>query len=157
NFLAYPTTFHGGVRTALADFTGDGVPDIVTAPGPGMAPLVRVFDGVTGQPIAGPWGNGVQVYATAMNKGVFVATGDVNNDGIPDIVVGPDLGGTNQVRVFNGATGTAFPGVLGGFLPYPGTNRGVRVAVGDVNGDGTPDIITAPGTYVASLVKVYSG
>ena len=29
----YDSPFHGGVRVATADFTGDGWPDVVTAPG----------------------------------------------------------------------------------------------------------------------------
>src|SRR5207247_2480543 len=37
-----------GVRTAAADFTGDGVADLVVGTGPGAATLVRVLDGVTG-------------------------------------------------------------------------------------------------------------
>ncbi len=47
-FLAYDASFHGGVRVAMADLTGDGMPEIITAPGPGMAPQVRVFDGRDG-------------------------------------------------------------------------------------------------------------
>ena len=43
------------------------------------------------------------------------------------------------------------------FRPY-GTRRcGVRVAVGDVNGDGRLDVITAPGSGVAPHVKVFDG
>src|SRR5205085_4757992 len=47
SFLAYESTFTGGVRTALADLTADGTPDVVTAAGPGGGPRVRAFDGAT--------------------------------------------------------------------------------------------------------------
>src|SRR6266542_3224234 len=46
NFLAFESSFTGGVRVATGDVTGDGVPDIIAAKGPGGGSLVRVFDGV---------------------------------------------------------------------------------------------------------------
>src|SRR5262245_8193367 len=39
----YGADFDGGVRVALADVTGDDVPDLVTAPGAGIESLVKVF------------------------------------------------------------------------------------------------------------------
>src|SRR5262249_13745666 len=48
-FYAYDPHFLGGVRVATGDINGDGVDDIITAPGPGGGPDIRVFDGVTGQ------------------------------------------------------------------------------------------------------------
>jgi FG-GAP repeat len=60
---------------------------------------------------------------------------------------GPDQ--APEVRVFDATTGKA----LYHFLAYPDRMRsGVRVAVGDVNGDGTLDIVTAPGPFGPSLV-----
>ena len=46
-FSAYDQAFRGGVRVASADVTGDQVPDIITAPGPGGGPVIRVFDGAS--------------------------------------------------------------------------------------------------------------
>src|SRR5262249_24073945 len=43
-FLAYDARFRGGVRVAVGDVTGDGVADIVTAPGPSGGPDVRIWD-----------------------------------------------------------------------------------------------------------------
>src|SRR5205823_3852648 len=52
--MAYPPSFTGGVRVAVGDVNGDGIPDIITVPGPGGGPNVRVFDGHTFQVLAGP-------------------------------------------------------------------------------------------------------
>lgn len=43
------------------------------------------------------------------------------------------------------------------FQPYAGFTGGVRVAVGDVNGDGRADLITAPGRGKPQAVKVWDG
>src|SRR5206468_5495292 len=47
-FNAYDAAFTGGVQVATGDITGDGYDDIVTAPGAGGGPHVKVFDGKTG-------------------------------------------------------------------------------------------------------------
>jgi hypothetical protein len=44
-FFAYDQQFRGGVRVACNDINGDGVPDVITAPGPGIPAVVRGFDG----------------------------------------------------------------------------------------------------------------
>lgn len=68
------------------------------------------------------------------------------------LAIGADAGAGPQVRVFNG-TVEKFS-----FLAYNvGFAGGVRVAVGDVNGDHVPDIITAPGPGGGPDVHVYDG
>src|SRR5439155_16929620 len=92
--------FTGGVRVAVRDVTGDGVTDIITAPGAGGGPHIKVFNGATGALIREFF-----AYGSNFTGGVYVAAGDVNGDGIADIITGAGAGGGPHGKVFNGATG----------------------------------------------------
>ena len=118
-FFAYASGFGGGVRVALGNETGDSKDEIVTAPGPGGGPHVRVWsmnpDG-SGNPIGG----GFMAYDPGFTGGVFVAAGTGK------IVTGAGAGGGPHVRVFDG-NGVAQGG---GFFAYdPAFHGGVEVAV----------------------------
>src|SRR5262249_27055651 len=69
------------------------------------------------------------------------------------LVVGAGRGAPPEIRVYDAATGTE----LFQFLAYGARFRGgVSVAVGDVSGDGSQEIITAPGPGIRPEVKVWS-
>jgi hypothetical protein len=155
DFFAYDPAFRGGVRVAMADLTGDAVPDIVTAPGPGLMPLVRVYDGRTLALVVE-----FLAYDRRMVGGVHVAAAGLNRRGQAIVVTGADVGGTPHVRVFDLATGKTTDDFMAYSQNFLG---GVRVALGDVNGDGTPDLITAPGPsqpgsdQIGPVVRVLDG
>ena len=152
SFLAYPRNFTGGVRVATGDVNGDGVADIITAPGPGMGPHVRIFDGDRLRRLRGQMGQFL-AYNGNFQGGVFVAAGDVNGDGRADIITGPGAGAPPLIRVFDGQSGA----VLHSFFAFdPSFRGGVQVAAGDVNGDGIADIITAAGPGGGPHVRVFS-
>jgi Tol biopolymer transport system component len=153
-FFAYDPRFTGGVRVATADVNFDGVPDIITAAGPGGGPHVRVFNGAApAQQLPGAIGS-FFAYSPMFTGGVYVAAADIDRDGRADIITGADTGGGPHVRVFSGATGA----VLREFFAFaPNFTGGVRVGAADIDGDGTRDILTATGPGTASLVRVFSG
>jgi VCBS repeat protein/FG-GAP repeat protein len=149
SFFAYDPQFSGGVRVAAGDVNGDGIADIVTAPGPGAGPHVKVFSGKDGSLLASFF-----AFDAGFAGGVFVAAGDLNGDGIADIVTAPGSGAGPHVKAFSGKDGS----LLASFFAYdPQFTGGVRVAAGDLNGDGIADIVTAPGPGAGPHVKAFSG
>lgn len=149
SFFPYSVGFAGGVRVAVGDVSGDGTPDIITVPGPGLSPEVHIYDGSTGNLMRQFF-----AYDPAFIGGQYLAVGDVNADGFDDIIIGADHGGGPNVVVFSGLDGKQ----LYNFFAYdPRFIGGVRVATGDVNGDGNADIICGSGPAGGPNVTVYSG
>jgi FG-GAP repeat len=148
SFLAYDPSFTGGVRVASADFNGDNILDVVTAPGPGGGPDVRVFDGATGALISE-----FLAYDPGVTSGVFVAAGDVDGGGTPEIVTGVGAGSAPHVRVFH-FDGTAVASFFAYDTAFTG---GVNVAAGDVTGDGKADVITGAGPGGGPHVREFDG
>jgi Matrixin/FG-GAP-like repeat/FG-GAP repeat len=146
---AYDPNFTGGVRVAVGDVNGDGVPDIITAPSPGGGPDIHVYDGRTGELMRQFF-----AYDPHFTGGCYVAAGDVNGDGFADIVIGADAGGGPNVAVFSGRDNTVLQDFFAYDMHFTG---GVRVAVGDVNGDGYGDLICGAGPGGGPNVTVFSG
>ncbi len=83
-----------------------------------------------------------------------VATGDVNGDGVPDLVVGAGPGGGPAVIVIDGFNGRT----LRTFFAYESSfTGGVYVGVADLNGDGFGDVIVGAGEGGGPRVRVFSG
>ena len=149
SFFAFVSSFTGGARVAAGDVNGDKRADIAVAAGFGGGPVVVVFDGATGEPLAT-----VVNSDPASAVGATVAMGDLTGDGRADLLVGSG-GGVPIVRVYDLTAGTAPVGQL---PPYdPGFSGPVWVAVGDVTGDGRPDVVTGAGVGGGSNVRVFDG
>ena len=147
-FFAYDQSFTGGVSVASIDFNNDGILDIVTGAGPGGAPHVKVFDGATNA-IISQW----FAYPVTFTGGVFVAAGDIGNDGTFEVVTGAGQGGAPVVAVWDPYTGA----LLSQFMAYAESfTGGVRVGINDGNSDGIADILTGAGPGGGPQVNVFS-
>jgi hypothetical protein len=85
------------------------------------------------------------------NNGINIAVGDANNTGVPAIVTGNGPGSSDTIETLNYTklTGFSSPQVYLG----PATSQyGVRVAVGDPNGNGTLGVAFASASGTLSTV-----
>lgn len=135
--LAIPGCAHS---VATADLDGDGKLDLVVASYATQAATtgpVYVFQGVGGGMFSTP---AVAYPADTFPQHVQIA--DVNGDGVLDIVV---AGYATEVLYGTGH------GTFGPRTPYPG-NYGGDIALGDVDGDGSTDLVTASGSAITVLL-----
>ena len=142
--------FAGGVRVAAGDFTGDGVADLVVGTGPGAATQVVVIDGVTQKVLFS-----LNPFEAAFTGGVYVAAGDLNGDGVADLVITPDEGGGPRVRVFSGKGFTQIADFFG--IDDPAFRGGARAAVADLSGDGVGDLVVSAGFGGGPRVAAFNG
>jgi hypothetical protein len=159
--------FSGGVFVAAGDVNGDGRVDIITSPGEGLS-NVKVFKNRVGiastnsDPISNKPIYSFLAFDTFTRRGATVAAGDLTGDGKAEIVVGNGVGASPLVRVFDPTTlsGTAqlqFATPMLELRPFKSTDRGgVFVAVGNVRGDATPEIIIGNGANGRGRVEMYS-
>ena len=159
------TGTRGGAVAGTDDINGDGVPDIIVgaaaASPPGLAGVgsVLVYSGATGSSLLRL--NGVDA-GEAFGE-LVASAGDVNADGVPDILVG--LPKSSRTGLFTAGSVLVFSGADGNqLLRFDGSiefaNFGSAIAsAGDVNGDGRADIVVGDPFFELfnGRVLVYSG
>ena len=179
--LDAPAFGWSGYSVATGDVNGDGFADIIIGGNGVFATATKsvyvVFGGPTRKD-GSAWStcpctlssgsstflngtNGAE-FDVANDYGTAVATGDVNGDGIADVIIGArsvspnSISDAGAVYVIFGHTGTwssTATTLTSGSNPLDGTHGaefdgaatnddvGISVATGDVNGDGIPDLV----------------
>lgn len=109
SFFAYEDSFVGGVFVAAGDVTGDGLADIVTGPGSSGGPRIRVFSLDSSTGLFNPAVGDFFAFSDDPNYsgGARVAVGDMDGDGVADIIVTPGPGGGPRVQIYSVNNGTA--------------------------------------------------
>ena len=144
-FFAYGTNFRGGVYVSAADMDGDGKAEIVTGPGAGGGPHVRMFNG-----------NGVVqkelfAYDAGFTGGVDVAAFGVTNKQPGGFATAPGSSGGPHIKVFD-----ASAKLTNEFMTYEGSfTNGVRISAGNLLRTNGAEIVTIPASNSNPTLKVF--
>jgi hypothetical protein len=152
---ALPGDGFGWSVAGCGDVDGDGVPDVIVS-----APHADPAGSSSGRAyvLSGANGATLHVFSGAVAAdylGYSVAgAGDVDSDGVPDLVVGvlrDDAGvsGGGSARLYSGATGSQLAALFGQSIADQ-FGKGVDAA-GDSNGDGADDVVV--GTWSDDTVN----
>ena len=144
--FATQQTFSAGSNPnsrAVADFNGDGKPDLVVANGSDNTVSVLLNNTAPGS--STPSFAAQQTFAVGTGPD-SVAVADVNGDGKPDIIVA-NIGDNTVSVLLNTTQSGATQANFATQQTFAAGNNPTSVAVADLNGDGKPDIIVANGIF----------
>jgi hypothetical protein len=155
-----------GWEVGAAGAPAPASPPAATSPPPSTSPILssgqkpvvvggsdgtfQVYTVTNGQlmPVGGP----VTPFPGFLGN-IRVASGDVNGDGVPDIVVAAGPGGGPVVKIYDGHSGTE----IRSFFAYESYfGGGVLVAAGDFNGDGRDDVVVGADVGGGPRVRIFS-
>ncbi|MFA6552811.1 MAG: hypothetical protein WCT27_00045 [Patescibacteria group bacterium] len=145
SLLAYASTLRGGFLVAGGNVLAGTANEIITGTDTGLSPEVRVLDS-GGKLLARFF-----AYDSASRSGVRVNICDVNGDGLDEIITAQGVGALPVVKIFNGS------GLLQkSFSVLDGKFKGgLFLACGDLDGNGTKEIIVTAGRGGGAQVMVY--
>jgi len=147
-FYPYTEKYNQGINFTVGDLNGDGWVEIITGTERGGGPQIRVFS--SNGRLINP---GFFAYAENFRGGVSVSVADTNNNGRMEIIAGAGYGGGPHVRIFDASGKLLSPG----FMAFdPSFRGGVTVATGDIDYDGTIEIVTTPGRGGKAEVRIFN-
>lgn len=148
SIFPFHPNFRGGVDVACGDVDGDKKDEIIVSQQSQGQAWVKVYKADFRKIVIADF----LAYPANFQGGARVASGDINGDGIDEIVTASGIGSPGHIRVFNGQ------GKFLGWDTFPFGKEhkgGADVAIGNVDGGKESEIIVSILKFGQPRVKVY--
>ncbi len=155
-FQAYTSNFRGGVRVATINNEQSNIPRIVTAAGETGGPHIRVFTAF------GAVAHEFFAYSKESSHGVNISVGDMNSDGIDDIVTSVGSGVSQDIVTWSEAgvelsrfTASLFPvssPLSVATVDYDDDIAEEIAVIGVIDGEAHVALYDSDGTYLVDFV-----
>lgn len=134
SFEAYETAFTGGVEVKTADIDADGKEDIITAPGAGGGPRIRIFDGYGNQKPGGDF----MAFSPEQKGGLVIAPIGLDRGAPPVILAALRMADRVLMKIVD-----RYGNDIIGNIPMPLDAMGDRFRLFsiDLGGDGQDEIM----------------
>jgi hypothetical protein len=138
------TTF----EVTVGDFNHDGIPDIASANYTGQT--ISVFLGQPGFTFRSA------ITHTATGSPLGIVAGDFDGDGLDDLVVAASGSAASFIEFRNEGGASPQPDGFSDFTAFGPSRTTYDIAVADLNGDGTPDVLAPSAAQNMLLVALNS-
>ncbi len=134
-FFAYDKKFRGGVSVAVGDTNNNQKAEIITTPGPGGGPHIRIFD-YLGKELSNFF-----AYDRNLRTGLSITSADILNNGKDQIIVAPINGKDLELKYFNEK------GIMINSFIVKNNLESLHLSSFDTNNDGLSEILIGLNNY----------
>lgn len=155
SFSPFGSTFNKGISITAGDVNGDSKDEIIVAPLTKGTPKIKVFR----------YSNGkftllkeARVYGNEVPGGINLSSGDVNGDGVTEIIVSPyqEKDKTDRVVKIYAYRDGKLVKLASKQIYSDNRYQGIKTITADMDGDGKEEIITTPSLNYGDDISVYS-
>ena len=163
SFFAFDNpNFRGGARVAVGDLNRDGFADVIVTTGGMTEARVAIYSGATLR-----HNNPTRLYADYVPFAGFqgamnAVVGDMDGDGLGELVFSPDRGAAAHIRMWSGAslaTGVNPNNLapIASFFSFaPNDPTGARLAMRDLDGDGRAELVVGSANKANAQARAFT-